>query len=103
MNYTQNEVISLAGGNPGAMNFLMQVDSLPDGEGKDTVKKVIEDAKTLRGTNLYILHNDLCGRDMDKVVKLCSACPLEVLEDACNRQDRSGRELVAEYLEEAGV
>ena len=58
----------------------------------------LEEAKSIRGTNLYALWSDLCGKDMAKVETLCKNCPTDILEDACNRQDYSGRELVSEYV-----
>lgn len=84
MSYTEEDFLDLGKGNPGAMNFLAAVDSLPEGEDKDLLKSVVRRTESLRGTNLYILHNDLCGRDMDKVVKLVRNCPIEILEDAFN-------------------
>jgi hypothetical protein len=59
----------------------------------------MEEIPTLRGTNLYVLWSDLCNKDIKLVSTLCQNCPKEILEDACNRQDYSGRELVAKYLQ----
>ena len=85
---------SLANGNPGALHFLMQL-----GRTDVPVRTVEKIEKSgIIGTDLYVLYSDLCDRDMYKVVKLVDDCPLDILKDACSRQDYSGRELVSKYL-----
>lgn len=85
-------------GNPGAYSFLKEVDSIENADDKKVVTDTLENGKSLRGTNLWVLYSDLCGQEINKVVTLCSKCPIEVLEDACSRQDYSGRKLVEPYL-----
>ncbi len=93
-----NQIIQWSQGNPGAMTFLMSI-MQPENIVKGiTIIQKLEEAKSIRGTNLYVLWSDLCGRDMQKVETLCKNCPTDILEDACNRQDYSGRELVSEYV-----
>jgi len=89
-----NELVQWAQGNLGALAFLKL---LTEPESVAILQK-LEEAKSIRGSNLYILWSDLCDRDMAKVETLCKNCPTAVLEDACNRQDFTGRELVAEYV-----
>lgn len=83
-------------GNPGALTFLM---SLMADEGLAAAMVIIPilEKYNIRGTDLYILWSDLCGKDVDRVAELISNCPQDILEDACSRQDYSGRALVAEY------
>lgn len=93
------QLIEWAGGNAGALNFLLRVFVT----GNDLnlmfiLKEKLEKCTTIRGTNLYVLYNDLCDSDMGNVLKLCEKCPDDILEDACNRQDYSGRELIKSYL-----
>lgn len=52
----------------------------------------------IKGTELYVLYSDLCGKDMDKVAKLIENCPREILIKACKQQDYSGRKMVKDYL-----
>jgi hypothetical protein len=87
-------LLDLAKGNPGAANFLINLthSSVP----VNTVRAI--ENSGIVGADLYVLYSDLCGRDMDKIVKLVDNCPLDVLKDACGRQDYSGRELIAEYI-----
>ena len=95
-----NELIEWSKGNPGALDFLMRIFMSPEtnfGQAALIASK-IKSYPTLRGTNLYVLYSDLCDRDIDKVIILFQKCPQNILEDACNRQDYSGRELVASYL-----
>ena len=94
------QMIQWSKGNPGALNFLMTV----YGPSANLSQAATIDAKlrqcpSIRGTNLYVLYSDLCGQDIDKVVQLCMKCPDSILENACSRQDYSGRELVTEYFQ----
>ena len=82
-----------AQGNLGAISFMSQVSD-------DLIIGKIDKCETLRGTNLWVLYSDLCDKDMKKVRLLCENCPDDILEDACGRQDYSGKELVSEYLRE---
>lgn len=93
-----NQIIEWSQGNPGAISFLSSlIDPKNIGDAVPIVIK-LEEAKSIRGTNLYVLWSDLCERDISKVKALCKNCPTNILEDACSRQDYSGRLLVAEYL-----
>ena len=94
------ELIKWSKGNPGALAFLMEVFLNPETDMVTaiTINNKIKACPSLRGTNLYVLYSDLCGRDLKKVEFLCKNCPNDILEDACNRQDYSGRELVEEYF-----
>jgi len=92
------KIIELSKGNPGAMRFLISLAS-PDNLLQATVIIPKLEETSIRGTDMYVLWNDLCDRDVDKVYNLCINCPIMILEDACSRQDRSGKELVKEYLE----
>ena len=93
------QIIEWSKGNPGALNFLMNVygpeTSLSDAA---LIQKKLEQCMSIRGTNLYVLYSDLCNKDMALVIKLCKMCPNNILEDACNRQDYSGIKLIEEYL-----
>jgi hypothetical protein len=90
------KVINLADGNPGAMAFISALmhPSIP-GKTLSTIEN-----SGIVGADLYVLWSDLCGKDMNKVIKLVDKCPLDILKDACSRQDYSGRKLVAEYLKD---
>jgi len=86
-------------GNPGAVAFLSELLNLTAGvENSIPIACKLDECPTLRGTNLYVLWNDLCDRDMAKVATLCKLCPNDILEDACNRQDYSGRKIIEKYL-----
>lgn len=93
------QLIDYAQGNMGALNFLMTLVKTQNVLHASIILEKIEQAKTLRGTNLWVLYSDLCEKDFTKVFNLCEACPTDILEDACSRQDYSGRKLVAQYLE----
>lgn len=92
------EIMKYAKGNPGALTFLMELMKPEHMTTALVVMNKLDQIESLRGTNLYVLWSDLCTKDMIKVAKLCEHCPNDVLEDACSRQDYSGRALVAQYL-----
>lgn len=85
---------SLAHGNPGALRFLMELGH-PEVPVR-TMAKVCNSG--IAGTDLYILYNDLCDRNMNTVIKLMDNCPNDILKEACSRQDRSGVKLIEEYI-----
>lgn len=88
------EILSLVGSNPGAMRFVSQMGSRSDTE--EMIEK-IRDLPSLRGTNIYVLCSDICGGDLDLVHHLLDAVPREELEQACSKQDFSGKYLVQKY------
>lgn len=91
------QLIEWSEGNPGALTFLMKLTESNNLEKSIEITLKLENT-SIRGTNLYVLWSDLCDKDLDKVYELCKKCPTNILEDACSRQDYSGRELVKEYL-----
>lgn len=93
-----NMIMHYAKGNPGAATFLMELFDVRNIEHCIPIAVKLEQIPSLKGTNLYVLWSDLCSRDMSLVAKLCKDCPNDILKDACSRQDYSGRELVAEYI-----
>ncbi len=95
-----NKIIEWSAGNPGALNFLITVfmSQKISMINASIINNALEKYTSLRGTNIYILYDHLCSRDMDKVVYLINKCPQEILEEACSRQDLSGREMVAKYM-----
>jgi len=96
-------IMEYGGGNMGAINCLMKTFADPDADVVNAllISSKLKACKSIRGTNLYVLYNDLCDGDIDKVARLCENVPDDILEDACNRQDYSGRELIKEFV--AGV
>lgn len=93
-----NQIIQWSQGNPGAMMFLLELSEDKNLMFALVITFKLERCKTIRGTNLYVLHSDLCNKDLSLVAKLCANCPNDILEDACSRQDYSGRQLVESYL-----
>lgn len=103
---TMDVIVKMSEGNPGAMNVVMQLltpnvaikidpDNLLGGMGAILTL----DSIGIYGTDIYVFNNDLCGRDLAKMLAVLRATQLgffsrDVLKDACHRQDYSGRELV---------
>ena len=91
-----NKVLNQANGNPGAMMFLMDLENSKTNESK-LIKKWVEHSE-LKGTDLYVLYNDLCNKNIQVTHDTILAVPDGVLIDACKRQDYSGRETIKPYL-----
>lgn len=91
-------VIVLANGNQGAINFLMEL--VHGNHELGSIVNVLKFAitKKVMGTDLYVLWNDLCDRNMATVFATVHDISWDVLADACSRQDYSGRQLVANYI-----
>ena len=93
-----NQLIEWAKGNPGALMFLMQLVKPENFANALVIVSKLENMQTIRGTNLYVLFSDLANANLDIVAYLCENCPPPILEDACSRQDYSGKELIKNYL-----
>lgn len=100
---TMDVVTKMSEGNVGAMHVLMQMltpntidpDSWLGGLGAI----LILDSLGIYGTDIYVLNNDICMRDLPKTLAVIRAVQLglfsgDILKDACHRQDYSGRKLV---------
>ena len=63
-------VSQLAQGNPGAMAFTMELLANGDDASRDMAITALKrmDAIGIRGSKLYMLWNDCCGRDSEKAV-----------------------------------
>lgn len=88
-----------ADGNPGALMCLAKLANFnqTDPQRANIISKKIV-ACDIRGTDLYVLFNDLAKGDLERVYELCKECPDDTLKAACSRQDRKGREMVAIYM-----
>lgn len=93
-----NQIIEWSKGNLGAMTFLMEFLKPENAILGINILPKLDEMKSIRGTNLYVLWSDLCDKDLKKVEMLCKNCPSSILEDACSRQDYSGIKLVSEYF-----
>lgn len=102
---TVDIVMKMSDGNLGAINVLMQLlsqatnDIDPDNLLRGFGAILQLDSIGIYGTDIYILNNDICGRELPKMLAVLRATQLglfsrDILKDACHRQDRSGRNLV---------
>ena len=93
-----NQILDWSKGNTGAIIFLMKL-TLPENSilGISIIQLLME-AKTISGSNLYVLWNDLANKDLDVVRDICFNTPIDILEDACSREDRSGIKLISKYV-----
>ena len=84
--------------NYGTASFLQQLETFDSQATRSRIYDKLIECSSIRGTNIWVLYSDLCDKDLNKVYWLCESCPSDILEDACSRQDYSGRALVAGYL-----
>ena len=101
---TMDVVVKMSNCNPGAMNVIMLL--LTEGSNIDANdvmggmgKILLLDTYGIYGTDIYVLYNDICERNLSKMVAVIRATQLglfnsNILKDACSRQDYSGRKLV---------
>ena len=95
---TRKELVEWSDGNLGAAKFLVELMRPENQAVSQGIIAILKLATTIRGTNLYILWSDLGNKDLTLVEEICKQTPIEELEDACNRQDRSGVEIVKKYI-----
>lgn len=94
----------MSDGNPGAISVLIEIslndDYLRKYTGRswyDLIK--IFDMSEIYGANIYILYNDICDRDISKMIAVLLGVEMryfnsEFFKEACSRQDRSGKDLI---------
>lgn len=94
------DIIEMSEGNPGALTCLMGIMNFENQEDLVNGIKIVSKLKTLniKGTDIYVLWNDLSERNYSKMANICEKCPDNVLIDACSRQDYSGVSLVSDFL-----
>lgn len=100
----ESAIIKMVEGNIGAMNVCMLL--IKEGGNIDTqtimggFSFILDlDREGIYGTDIYVFWNDICNRELPKMVAVLRAVQLGffnggVLADACHRQDYSGRDLV---------
>lgn len=93
-----NEIIpKLADGNPGALNILIELVSDYPIPAITILTKCLE--LNIKGTNFYVLASDICEKEYRVMAYLCNRVSSELLIDASNRQDRSGKALLQPYID----
>ena len=94
----------LSEGNPGALVAMIEMyEKNPNIDPQDITKGLGPllslDSLGIYGTDIYILHSDICEKNVVHTLACLRAVQLgifsgEVLKDACSRQDYSGKNLV---------
>lgn len=97
-------MMKLSDGNPGALSVLTESFKNDERIDPDSIfgkygAMMLLDSFEIYGTDIYVLYNDICNRDVVNFLAVLRATQLglfshRILKDACSRQDRSGRELV---------
>lgn len=89
----QERVIEMCEGNPGALNFLLQLVKA----GKVETLFAL-DAYGIRGQYLWSVYKDLCDEDLSKVETLVRKCPRELFINAARSWDRNGKRKLVEHF-----
>lgn len=94
----------MSDGNPGALTALLElfqntarVD--PDNFMREYGSILLLDMFEIYGTDIYILWNDICDRDIVNTIALIRAVQMgiisiELLKDICSRRDGSGKSMI---------
>lgn len=87
-------VVKMCDGNPGAMTVLMELMKK-----KDFPSILSLDSHEIYGTDIYVLWNDICDRNLDHLRAVLAASMIGFIErnvvtDACSRQDYSGKAMI---------
>ena len=99
-----SSVAKMSGGNPGAMQAMMEMieggekidpDSFMGGFGAI----LSLDTHEIYGTDIYVLHSDICERELSKTLAVLRSVQLgflsgTLLKNACSRQDYSGKKMI---------
>ncbi len=101
---TMVAVVKMSDSNPGAMKALMEIVTKAKDIDKDDPmiglsSVLMLDTLGIYGTDIYVLYSDICDRDLAKMLAIVRAVQLgffdgKLLQNACSRQDYSGREIV---------
>ncbi len=97
-------IMKLCEGNPGAIQALMEMLDKGAAIDPDNAFGMASglfslDSIGIYGSDIYVLHSDICGKQVNKTLAVLRSCQLgifsnDTLRDACSRQDYSGREMV---------
>jgi hypothetical protein len=97
-------VTKMSDGNIGALTIIMQILSETDKIDPDNMLGglgvvLILDTYGIYGTDIYILNNDICDRNLAKMLAVLRATQMGMfdsitLKNACHRQDRSGKDII---------
>lgn len=101
---TTDVVVKMSDGNPGAMDVIMKLLTQANNIDSNDImgglgKILLLDTYGIYGTDIYVLYNDICDRNLSKMVAVIRATQMglfnsHILRDACSRQDSSGRKLI---------
>ena len=97
-----NDIIEMSEGNPGAMVCLLDMFKFEKQEELLYGIKIISTLKKyqIKGTDIYVLWNDLSNKDYKTMSMLCETVPRNELILACSKQDYSGIEIIKPYIVE---
>lgn len=97
-------IIKMSDMNPGAIGVMMNIISDTESIDPDCLMGGIGvimmlDNNQIYGSDIYVLHSDICGRNLSRMLAVLRAVQLglfsgETLRDAASRQDYSGKKMV---------
>lgn len=100
----EDNFISFAGGNPGALNTLFEL--MKEAKDRTALFLLTLDKMELYESHLYMLWNDCCNRDIKKMIKILELYEREIItqQDINKRIKSVGRgQSFDDFLEKEGV
>lgn len=100
---TRDAIFKMCEGNPGALNVLVLIMNSENIDPENTMGGIgvilFLDTLGIYGSDIYVLHNDICENDIVKTLAVLRATQFGMfsgieLKHACSRQDYSGKSLV---------
>ena len=93
----ENALYKVSEGNPGALTALVELT-----KSGNVGHVLFLDTLGIYGSDVYVLWNDVCGRDVKRMIRILNAVQdgafsPQILKDACSRQDYSSLEVIRNY------
>lgn len=88
--FTDKEIKLLSEDNPGAIFALKQINEFRDHIKRETIIQAIL-RSGITGYKIFVLSNDICKNDLEKIAFYCFVAKPETLLEACGKMDFSGR------------
>lgn len=98
MSISVDKLVYLGAGNPGALSALANLNDLGTASAAECVDRL--ESAGIRGSGIYVLWSDACGRDTELLVDVVLTAPDELLVEASGRDDRSAKDLLSFVLKE---
>lgn len=91
--FTEKQIETLSESNPGALFALKQINEFKEHVKRETIIQAILKAG-LTGYRIFVLSQDICKNDLEKMAFYCFVAKPETLYEAAGKMDFSGNEIL---------